>query len=409
MSLVGLAGAAALLARRAMAAFERRVDAKVKSFTEKGYCIVDSAVSPRVKRRAWVDVLLPHLVPFWRTNHDGFVYSDSSSHPRRDTGKYYNMSCHDTLPGLPRLVDSSYEAQLVLALVLDPSCRTVHFGRQTHFFLKWRIRPLWALLGQAFAPKEALQLEGDAQSWHIVVFPSPGSGPVPNGVHIDSGLAEKSYEYLGLPVVSGESATSTEALMVTLLQQLCVIFYCETPGRLTAAAGATGVLEGAHLALLEALRGMAEPLPWRRHAAALKRFGQGRVVRQLELDEGHCALVCGLLPHTAMLASTLVEGRDVRVMQNLKVAATLQQRMHPRALLRLVRALPPDSPLRLMCQRQSGALGVAAEEGAHAYRRALESDSFGADQSEDQDAYSAEQAAADRQTYETLCEALITL
>jgi len=407
--LAGLAGAAALLAqaRRAMSAFEDRALAKLKSFVKLGYCIIDSKITPARKRKAWLDILLPHLIPFWQTNHEGFQYRDSSTHPCNTHGKYYNMSCHDSLPGLPRLVEGCYEAQLLLALLLDPSCKTVHFGKKTHFLLKMRIRTLWAIFGDVFMPRGCLQLEGDEQSWHIVVFPSPvaeGSRPVPSSVHIDGGLHEKSYEYIGLPFPCDAASSATEALMATLLQQLCIIFYCETPGVLTASCGATGVLPRQHLSILQALRGMHTPVPWKVHRAAMKRFGAGRPVQQLELGEGECALVCGLLPHTAMFATTLMDGgSEVRVMQNLKVAAMLQQRMHPPELLRLVRALPADSPLRLMCQ-DNHAWGDP--EAAAAYRQEVETEFFSGIRRHGADAYS--DAEADRQTYETLCEAITT-
>ena len=145
-------------------------------------------------------------------------------------------------------------------------------------------------------------------------------------------------------------------MLSVALHQLAILFYCETPGILTAERGATGFYPRSHLVVHEGLgklleksssNGSKDPLQWGAIGFALREvFRASRALGlsddggngsnpiplspskvqvgdllQPELAENEVLLSLGTTVHTAMFASEFMPNNNPRVIQNLKVSA----------------------------------------------------------------------------------------
>lgn len=110
-------------------------------------------------------------------------------------------------------------------------------------------------------------------------------------------------------------------------------------------------------------------------AAALKAFGNEYMdsMKQPSLKEEEALLVLTCLAHTSTWASKMMNGVDLRVIQNCKIHGCERLLRSEDELLAVVRSLPEDSLLRQMCttpgefaQRE---FGTGSEEYAECVER----------------------------------------
>jgi len=265
-----------------------KIEAQARLLALDGYMLLDMShvVSKEEKRRAWLDIIKPHLLEHWQKVEPSLSIEEKNW-PTPPRGRNLHLTSTKNLKGLPKVFSENYTPQAVLAFMVDPKLRLVHFGDQTDMKLRALISPLWALgsllqkMGmndervEAFCtPRDMFELYGDDQAWHIVHLPNKEHGtlglPWPEGAHYDAGYA--SLYRQGVPPVHPNNETPGSAalalhtdrsvlnlelqqrLLAMALQQLAILFYCEVPGDLTPSRGATGFYPRTHLVMLEGLR-----------------------------------------------------------------------------------------------------------------------------------------------------------
>ena len=155
------------------------------------------------------------------------------------------------------------------------------------------------------------------------------------------------------------------------LHQLCILFYCETPGDVGPAEGMTGIFRSSHLSVMEALRQYIAAghgvVPGDTFTRAVKlKFGteRGGSLVQPILRNNSVMLLLGPLVHCVMWARDPMPGANVRVLQNCKVVAHKDLRNSNAAMLELIRRVPPDAMLRQVYTKPlvaADAAGLPAE------------------------------------------------
>ena len=330
----------------------------------------------RNKKLSWDMLLKPRMLKHWESKYDGFDCSkEVGGWPEPKNGKNYSMTLRDQqVPGMPKVFSSHYLSQAILCYFIDPQMRLVHFGdKQTSFKLKLLIDPVWAFTSllphesMISRPNGMFEFRGDDQSWHITSLPNRAHGGRGKAIawnsHFDAG--QKNVFHKGIPpTVSGpergesegdDDAGTTAALsarerglLLMALHQLAVMFYCDTPGDLTAARGATGFYPRSHVVVHEALgklledkdgEGRNKQLLWGAVGFALREVFRSPIavsynaknsfdsqikvgdLVQPELAEDEVLLALGTLVHTAMYSTELMPNKNPRVIQNLKVSA----------------------------------------------------------------------------------------
>lgn len=361
----------------------------------RGYVVLPSHVSPAQKREAWDSHLKPAMLAHWiKAAPPGFAYEDPATWPAPANGKNKELSSTaNKIPGLPRLTSDNYRVQAISSYLVDPSLSRVHFGANTCYKLALLANPLYLLLGgpqnynrlaEALSVDPGqipLELQGSDQSWHLVVLPSKHAKgkvgqTVPLGAHIDGG-ENAVYFKSGLPALSPPpiaTDTSTtpaalrgeERLLLTLLHQIAIIFYVETPGFVGPEQGATGFYPHSHLAIAKALKDTPTAIPWDAHCRAMVEMASDPLatITQPSLPDGSQLLCFGLTMHSAMRATRAMNDGDVplpedgtpapgdiRVVQNskIKAAPALRTASHEEQD-RALSAIPQDSLLRVLAR-----------------------------------------------------------
>jgi len=336
-----------------------------------GLVELESPVSAAQKQSAWERNLLPAMVAHWEKQAGPkFVYGESSTWPSPSpTNKCREMSStNNKVSNLPRITSDNYRVQAICAFLIDPSLQRVHFGRATHWKLQLLANPLRLFFSSAGS--DALELEGSDQSWHLVMLPTSAAQakvgqPLPNAAHIDNGESGI-FSRLGLPPrlpceidAPPEEAplSAEERILLALLHQIAIIFYCETPGLLAAENGATGFYPGSHLALVEALRALKGDgtVSWEAHSKAVRALAVDEpppLLLQPALPVDRQLLAFGLLVHTTMWAARAMnDGKDIRVVQNPKIKACTAVRSSSLAeQRRALAAVGPASLLRVVAR-----------------------------------------------------------
>jgi len=334
------------------------------------------------------------MMAHWKNVAPNFEIHDEHSWPQPSNGKVYSLTSRDwKVAGLPLLTTSNYRVQAVIAYLLDPSLSRVHFGQNTHAKLLLLSNPLYLLCGgvenynRLFHSQRndaaAWELEGSDQSWHIVSIPNKhGVGKIGQAIpwssHIDAGensvFGQRGIPLLYPPGTSEETFSLEEQLLFTLLHQLAIIFYCETPGDLNVARGATGFYPLSHLALLKGMQAAAREhpkgVPWAVHTSAIKAMGESPVAKctlqQPVLREDQQLLGFGLTMHATTWAVEAMEGGFFRVIQNCKLKSSVRVRGSHELQRTLVKAIPSNSLLRLVArgdmQELGHVLGLSEEE-----------------------------------------------
>ena len=334
----------------------------------------DTGTVPK-KKIAWDMLLKPRMMKHWRSVHAEFDPT-LGSYPEPPNGKNYAMTLRESaVPGMPRVYSSNYLAQAVLCYFVDPDMQLIHFGEQTHWKLKLLIDPMWALTSllsptesMIVKPKEMYTFEGDDQAWHITTLPNKhgeAGKAVPWNSHFDAGPGNlfhrglpPSMPTVRSPISSSPSLSHRERAMLSVaVHQLAILFYCETPGALTADRGATGFYPKSHLVVHEGLSKLLEgadrgdgsgrpALLWGAVGFALREVfrspyalasdakrsssGHGKIqtskvlpgeLVQPELGEDETLLALGTCVHTGMFATQWMPENNPRVIQNLKVRA----------------------------------------------------------------------------------------
>lgn len=328
-----------------------------------GYVMIDSPVSPAQKRAAWT-VLKPVLLEHWNKTFGaaGFDADRPETWPQPESGKLYaSSSTNNKVPGLPRLTSDNYRLQSLCVFLVDPLLEgRVHFGSQTHFRLALLMGPLSFLSGAG-----STVLQGSDQSWHLANLANKKHGRVGEAIpwagHIDGG-ENNAYHKGRVPAVvpppppspPSSSPSPEDALLLTLLHQLGILFHCETPGELKPVHGATGFYSQSHLPLLLAWR-TPGGIPWGSHVGAIRQLCQRECAPSLSqppLPESKQVVVFGLTAHTTMWA---LEGMgpgatDIRVIQNAKIKASSEMRQSHDQQRAFVDAIPHDALLRVLAR-----------------------------------------------------------
>jgi hypothetical protein len=125
------------------------------------------------------------LQRFWRANADDSIdidRADSWPDPEALQSNWKRRHAY-TLRGPasalhPLAVDAAHPwtrvdgaPQLVLAAYMDPSLRSVHFGDDTHRFLRYAVDPLWYWIPWLGPPKASTGLYSRPQGWRIPLWP----------------------------------------------------------------------------------------------------------------------------------------------------------------------------------------------------------------------------------------------
>jgi hypothetical protein len=360
----------------------RNIKSKCDKFLIDGSILLDSNVSQWDKFACWHFKLKPNMLKIW--NLFNFIPSDDRTWPTGRTTHHLSLT-NGNIPGMPQIFSNSFHVQAIISQILDPSLMLIHFGPSTHWKLKLLVQPLW-LLSNEYRPEDMFLFEGSDQAWHIVNIPqidtniSAISGVTSrqkvDGTHLDGG-EDGVFHRCGFPLQTSENDSSLKHLvedrmLTSLLHQLAIVFYCETPGRMGIEEGATGVFTHSHFVVIEAINrvltrlGCRYSIPWIAFHKSMKEFGNpssgeestSSLCRQIEVPHDKMVLSFGLTAHTAMRASRLMEGGEVRTIVNCKVKAAKDIRESEQSQSRLVSRIPRDSLLRRLV---TDAMGAASE------------------------------------------------
>lgn len=352
----------------------RKLQLLCQELGEIGYLKLPSTVSGSDKRVCWENILKPMMMKLWREKYSEFDL-EKQAWPEPENGKNYQMTLRDNrVPGMPHVFRNNYLVQAVLCCFIDPELRLIHYGDQTCFKLKALISPKWAftsLIGSSTQggsesttdslnkswgnpPEGMFQFNGDDQSWHITNLPNSKYGKVgkalPWASHFDAGI--ENIFTKGIPealaltsedqVQSGQKMTKEDMerhMLRLALHQLGIIFYCDTPGTLNPARGATGFYPGSHLIVNKGLKDILiekSRISWWSLGFALRqvfpavdpeatststtRESKPKLV-QPALQENEILLALGTVVHSSMFATQLMPRGQPRVIQNCKVSA----------------------------------------------------------------------------------------
>ena len=386
-----------------------------------GYVKIDS-IPPIMKRQIWNSIILPQLTAHWSTVHKdlNFSLNSESTWPRPEKGTSYDSNLTDAKQNeYPKLFSTNFMAQAIISYLFDETLQAVSFGEQTHCklrLLRSSNSSILSLLLSALyldgllssksssSVSTVLNLRGNDHGWNLINWPQSrhlSGTAIPSKAHIDGG--ECFYYKRGLPT---DGATYAEILLQRslphdgsnddtvrhrrrltilsmLLWQIAIIFYCDTPGDLTAQEGATGFYTGSHWAIVDALNRITDTVSvpqsdtltrsekntpagpaveYTDFVRGMKLFGSSRSHRltQPAILDGQALLCLGQVAHTIMWATkpmmTVATESDAtsssssgsgsgprampRSIQNAKVTAT--------ELLRP--SLPPQSPQQAVIQ-----------------------------------------------------------
>ena len=345
-----------------------------------GYTVI-KGVCPQKKEQAW-KILEEKINSHWKKSRGrNFDIAEQATWPRPKDGRAYKDTLTDKVEGLPRLYSENYEAQALLCMLVDSSLSQAHFGANTHSKLRLLIGLDEYCVGVSKSPLGSLELFGSDQAWHIVNWPNPESGMVgqaiKKGAHVDGGQFDV-YTRKGVPcwpedgdpglertLSSSDSSSDDLASSMSPSQwmlpmaacQMAILFYCDTPGHLSAARGATAFFPDSHFIVLEAVRRnfLKQKSPSLKLKEAMKRWGEMDVNacrrRQVEYGPDEVVLALGPLAHVTVVPIEPMPGNRPRVIQNCKAHIAMHVLKDPCRRLSFLKALPVDAPLvRLFTQ-----------------------------------------------------------
>lgn len=342
-----------------------KIQEDAKIFAQTGMIFTESPVSSKQKRHVWNTIIKPHMMNIWTKTISN--YNDKldlvSQLDQPIHGKTYNLtSTNDKLEDLPRLFTENYRAQAIIGFMIDPTLQLVDFGTQTHWKYKFLRDPLWKFLYEHITNNQTsnalLRLEGSDQSWHITVIKNKNGEkgePIPWATHIDGGennaMMRNGWPPLNLK--ESESKLSVdEMILLILLHQIAILFYCETPGNLGVDEGATGFFPHSHRAVINTFRKILneqqdQNVPHSKITAVLRLFGKENskmYVKQCPLQENQVLLAFSTLVHTPMWAVKSMDKDEIRVIQNCKIKFSSQVRNAPISTQReVINRIPKDS------------------------------------------------------------------
>jgi hypothetical protein len=340
-----------------------------------GYVKISSEVSSREKNQIWNTLLLPQLLLHWASY--GFNPNDTSTWPQ--TRSAHHLTYTKEIDHLPKLISRNFYVQGIISYIIDPSFQTISFGPQTHWKLKMLVNPLW-VLSDRFQPANMIELTGVDQSWHIVNIPNLCSdvccgSPKVQGSHIDS-AHDRFYATQGLPTPHDPSLwkSASDRILSMLLHQIAILFYCESPGVLGVAEGATGFYRGSHVMVIDAIKQILDRktrnyVKWVPFYDALKEFGnsiQG-FLKQEVIEEEEALLALGPLVHTSMVATSLMNG-NIRTINNCKI--NINPLLDHVEVLDIIQRIPDTSLLKQFAVEPFSV--VDASERAHMQHKANE-------------------------------------
>ena len=313
-----------------------------------GYVRVPS-ISPTTKRHIWERDLLPRLLNHWLKLYPSFVLEDRSTWPTPMGKELYATSYHNEEDNahLPKLFSTNYEIQAIIAYLFDKDLKLVNYGAQSHWKFLLLKNPFHLLLS-AFKYSQScsvpqLFITGNEFGWHLLNWPCKVKEvigtPIPRMGHMDNG--EQAHYQHGIPPSLPQNNCDPEdkisiRLLYMLLWQIGIIFYCDSPGNLGNAQGATGFFPFSHIAVLQALRDHtalagSAPIPFETFSKVFKDFGDefAYEIHQVDISDGDALLALGPLIHTLMhavepMVSLHSNGTEVsypRSIQNAKIRA----------------------------------------------------------------------------------------
>jgi len=310
-----------------------KLEEEATVFAETGMIFLESPVSSKQKIDVWNSIVKPHMIDTWiKTIIDYDISKDLLSQIDQPShGKTYNLGSSKKLDHLPKLCTDNYRVQLIVGYMIDPSLKSVDFGNQTHWKYRFIRDPFYKFFYDTITnnkSKAPLILEGSDQSWHITVIKNKhgeANKPVPWATHIDGG-EDGVMMRNGWPPVKDSSLTTDEELLLILLHQLAILFYCETPGDLGIEEGVTGFFPSSHRAVINVFRKLlndqkGENIPHSKITTVLRYFGKENAndIEQFVIPENKVLLAFGTMVHTPMWATKLMVNDELRVIQNCKI------------------------------------------------------------------------------------------
>ena len=306
----------------------RRLARKVEEMAGQGWLRL-KCVDSRQKRRFW-PVLLEAMQSLWIEKRPGFDLNTQSTWP---SGAAKDTMLTTKVAGAPRLATDNYELQAITCALFDPEIRRFHFGKKSHWMLRLLVDVWWVFCPWWEGPsggEVSCALHGCDEAWHIVNWPQHKDDTSwKRRDHIDGGQ-NNIYLRKGVPCSMedmGRLGSAADRLLHMAMWQTLILFYCDTPGDLTAKRGATAFHPLSHVIVLEAMSKLAEAGhssmnllqgmgDWGQRKAHLK----SKV--QLEIPEAEGILAMGTMVHAAAPAREPMVGDFPRVIQNCKIHAS---------------------------------------------------------------------------------------
>jgi hypothetical protein len=232
------------------------------------------------------------------------------------------------------LISQNWRVQGIAITLLDPNFLHFDFGEQTHWIIQLLINPLRLILPRGicnYILGERLSLQGPDEAWRIMNFAkSHLDVGVPKNqfcLHVDAGYRNR-WDSDSIPQPKNfpqeHNFSFDEMVMIMQLFQFMILFYCETPGRLTKERGCTGIIEGSHKMLIEQIHKVKQ-IP------DLKCFVQDWLpnvkclITQPEIGANEQLLIMGMIAHVSMNAVELMGDSDdidsPRMIHNCKIFA----------------------------------------------------------------------------------------
>jgi len=155
--------------------------------------------------------------------------------------------------------------------------------------------------------------------------------------------------------------TLDEKILLMLLHQISILFYCETPGNLGINQGVTGFYQNSHRAIIKTFRKILENsennnnnVPHGKITNVIRLFGKENPnPLQSPLLENQIMLAFGTLVHTPMWASESMTNNEIRVIQNCKIKFNEDLRKGNLQKQReIINVIPKDSLLYLLASDQ---------------------------------------------------------
>lgn len=322
---------------------------RATEMVKSGYVDVEG-FGVEAKDRHWKALSL-HLKNRWAENKYTDANPDDDStwgEICKATQKFYSIT---TYPNEPKLSELK-SVQLVYIALFDPKFSgKVHFGAATHPFVKFLINPFWAVGIAAFEPSNSLIL-GGGFGWKLPRFPTClDENKEPRLVHENGWHTDQhTHRYLRNHTLIDTSLDIEEAALQMFVHMAGSVFYCATPGELTAENGVPGLIKSKHLEILQALgyhaarMGERSNISAEKLASAIQMVAPSRLPKadrqSLKADSIRC--LTAVSAHVVVLPSKPMPLGRVRVLQNPKIE-------HCKGTVTLA-DIPANAPIRLLIE-----------------------------------------------------------